>query len=273
LREIIKYKAVAFILTMLILLPMLGLFVLLAGCEYVEPKRGEPGSIVNVYSKPEARFGTETGTVLIGNMPAVVNNWSATTIEAVVPNLPEGKYAVKVLTTAGHAYTITKSFLVETSPAAEECWSNMKMVKSASNVYAAAHDGEYPGSLQQLIDEGFLEGPPNAYECPESGEIEWNFNPGYSGSPPDPICSIHGSTPLASTCTANMQTVISASHMYAAAHDGEYPGSLQQLIDGGFIEGPAYRCDCPQGGVIDWNWNPGLDGGPPEPVCSIHGSV
>jgi hypothetical protein len=272
-RGINKNRTFAFILTMLILIPSLGFLVLLAGCEYVEPKQGEPGSIVNIYSKPEARFGTEAGTVLFGNTGAVVNSWSATAIEAVIPNLPEGKYAVKVLTYSGQIYTITRGFQVETSQAAEECWSNMKTVKSASNIFAAAHDGEYPGSLQQMIDEDILEGPASEYECPEGGEIDWNFNPGYSGSPPDPICSIHGSIPVVSTCPANMRTVISASHMYAAMHDGEYPGSLQQLIDEGFIEGPAYLCDCPQGGVIDWNWNPGLDGGPPEPVCSVHGSI
>ena len=179
-------------LTILILLPSLGFLILLAGCEYVEPKRGEPGSITCIHSKPEARFGVETGTVLLGDMEAFVNSWSTDTIEAVVTSLPEGKYTLKVQTTAGKTYIITRGFQVEIS-LEEVCVANMRTVVSASHMYAAAHDGEYPGNHQQLIDEGFIEGPASHYDCPEGGEIEWNWNPGTAGGPPEPICSIHGS--------------------------------------------------------------------------------
>ena len=72
----------------------------------------------------------------------------------------------------------------------------------------------------------------------------------------------------ARTCKANMRTVITQSNVYAAANDGVYPGSLDDLE--GYLEDTEITC--PSGGTIHWNFNPGPDGGPPEPECSIHGS-
>lgn len=73
------------------------------------------------------------------------------------------------------------------------------------------------------------------------------------------------------TCLANMKMVVTAANVYAADKGG-YPSSVEELIDGKYLEGPLSAYDCPSGGTIEWNFNPGKDGGPPEPECSIHGS-
>lgn len=73
------------------------------------------------------------------------------------------------------------------------------------------------------------------------------------------------------TCLANMRMVVTAANVYAA-DKGVYPSSVEELIDGKYLEGPLSAYDCPSGGTIEWNFNPGKDGGPPEPGCSIHGS-
>lgn len=69
-----------------------------------------------------------------------------------------------------------------------------------------------------------------------------------------------------------MRTMRSTANVYAAANDGEYPSSLKELVDEEYLEGPISAYDCPSGGTIDWNFNPCPDGGPPDPVCSLHGS-
>ena len=68
------------------------------------------------------------------------------------------------------------------------CQSNMKTVKSASNIYAASTDGSYPGSLSDLVPD-FIE---DTLTCPEEGTYDWNFDPGYDGAPSNPSCDIHG---------------------------------------------------------------------------------
>lgn len=74
----------------------------------------------------------------------------------------------------------------------EPCWQNMCMVVTSSEAFAAINGGSYPGSIQEIIDAGLLDGPVSLYLCPEGGEITWNWNPGDEGSPPEPYCSIHG---------------------------------------------------------------------------------
>jgi competence protein ComGC len=68
------------------------------------------------------------------------------------------------------------------------CQSNMKTVKSASNIYAASTDGTYPGSMPDLVPD-FIEETPT---CPEGGIYDWNWDAGAGGAPPNPSCDIHG---------------------------------------------------------------------------------
>ncbi len=49
-------------------------------------------------------------------------------------------------------------------------------------------------------------------------------------------------------------------------------GGGEELIFGKYLEGPLSAYDCPAGGVVDRGFDPGPDGGPPEPERSIHGS-
>jgi prepilin-type N-terminal cleavage/methylation domain-containing protein len=72
------------------------------------------------------------------------------------------------------------------------CKSNMRLIKSASSVYAASNDsGAYPGDMSDLYP-AHLDIMP---ECPVTGpydqapnSIDWNG----CTAPPDPTCSEHG---------------------------------------------------------------------------------
>ena len=68
------------------------------------------------------------------------------------------------------------------------CQSNMKTMKSASNIYAASSDGTYPGAMADLVPD-YIETTPT---CPGGGTIAPNWDAGAGGSPPNPSCDVHG---------------------------------------------------------------------------------
>lgn len=73
------------------------------------------------------------------------------------------------------------------------CQSNMKTIKSASNIYAASNDGTYPAAMADLVP-SYIEATPT---CPVSGDyetgtgnsVDWHN----STAPASPTCNDHGS--------------------------------------------------------------------------------
>jgi prepilin-type N-terminal cleavage/methylation domain-containing protein len=69
------------------------------------------------------------------------------------------------------------------------CQSNMKTLKSASNIYAASSEGAYPGAIADLVPDYIETDPTN---CPGGGTVNVTWDSGEGGSPPAPSCSEHG---------------------------------------------------------------------------------
>ena len=66
------------------------------------------------------------------------------------------------------------------------CQSNMKTIKSASNIRAASNDGTYPLSMGDLVP-SYIEKTPT---CPQNATnitVTWNAT-----HPPDVSCNVHG---------------------------------------------------------------------------------
>ncbi|MBN2026837.1 MAG: DUF4190 domain-containing protein [Actinobacteria bacterium] len=78
-------------------------------------------------------------------------------------------------------------FSARSSAQEKTCQANMRMIISASNIYAAANNGEYPTSMDDLVPD-YLE---EELRCPEDNSryiIEWS-----PYSPPEISCPNHGS--------------------------------------------------------------------------------
>jgi len=72
------------------------------------------------------------------------------------------------------------------------CQSNMKTIKSASNIYAASNDGRYPQAIGDLVP-AYIEKTPT---CPQNGAV-YQLDPNridwHGGTAPaSPSCSNHG---------------------------------------------------------------------------------
>ena len=72
------------------------------------------------------------------------------------------------------------------------CQSNMKTIKSASNIYAASNDGAYPAAMGDLVTE-YIEAAPvcpqnnNGYDAGNNA-VDWHG----STAPASPSCADHG---------------------------------------------------------------------------------
>jgi len=166
-------------IVILLVVPSLGFLLFLAGCEYLAPGRGEIGSTVTIYSRPEARFGGTQGEggVYFGDTPAQVQAWSRDTITATVPCVPPGAHAVKVRTDGGQEYTcsgmytVTSTFgitptaaqkgdrvtMVGSGMGTQQAWDNRVMIGgriaeivswSPSSITAYVPEGLQPGSAE-----------------------------------------------------------------------------------------------------------------------------
>ncbi len=70
-------------------------------------------------------------------------------------------------------------------------------------------------------------------------------------------------------CGTRIEAVEYASEIYFA-EKGRYPSSLDELIDSGYLEGPASLYECPWGGTVTYDFKGGQE--EPEGFCSVHGS-